>query len=560
MREKTETVKISEIGLDVLDVLLSDSGVCVLYWDCVQGWSIVGNGCEKLPKDGIETLGLDAFIPLVQDKDAANAAAYFDMIRKSCSTEDDFETPSLNPLHAYMHIKSVGDVYISYHFCCRMKQDENHKTVRMVVEISQTTAEERYRLELAQKITNDKTPAFLLSGASQLMQQYPDKEFALIQFDIAKFKVINEQYGEAVGDEILNYIIHTLAIVCREDQLAVRLTADVFMVLTPYEDEKDILTFIHKLEKALSGYKSIPYTLYFGVNYVKDKQGNLRKYGDGAAFARQSIKGNALKNIAFFRDDMKQKAKKRKFIEDHMQEALDAGEFVMYLQPKFSISTKKLIGAEALVRWDSPKYGLIAPNEFIPSFEQNGFIVNMDTYIWEKACKVLREWMDKGYDLVPISVNMSRRHLTTGNYLEVLDSLIAKYGIEKKYLEIELTETVDDVQTADAINALKNQGYVLLMDDFGSGYSSLNTLKDTMFDVVKMDRFFLKDFIDSERGKKIVEHTIQMTKAIGLDMIAEGVETEEQAEFLSSCGCDKAQGFYYAKPMPVEDFNEKYMQ
>ena len=138
--------------------------------------------------------------------------------------------------------------------------------------------------------------------------------------------------------------------------------------------------------------------------------------------------------------------------------------------------------------------------------------------------------------------------------------MIAKYGIEKKYLEIELTETVDDVQTADAINALKNQGYVLLMDDFGSGYSSLNTLKDTMFDVVKMDRFFLKDFIDSERGKKIVEHTIQMTKAIGLDMIAEGVETEEQAEFLSSCGCDKAQGFFYAKPMPVEDFNEKYMQ
>ena len=122
MREKTETVKISEIGLDVLDVLLSDSGVCVLYWDCVQGWSIVGNGCEKLPKDGIKTLGLDAFIPLVQDKDAANAVAYFDMIRKSCSTGEDFETPSLNPLHAYMHIKSAGDVYISYHFCCRKKQ------------------------------------------------------------------------------------------------------------------------------------------------------------------------------------------------------------------------------------------------------------------------------------------------------------------------------------------------------------------------------------------------------------------------------------------------------
>jgi EAL domain-containing protein (putative c-di-GMP-specific phosphodiesterase class I) len=226
----------------------------------------------------------------------------------------------------------------------------------------------------------------------------------------------------------------------------------------------------------------------------------------------------------------------------------------MYLQPKYSISQEVVIGAEALVRWIDPERGVVPPMDFVPLFEENGFVIKMDRYIWEEACKAIRGWIDAGIKPVPVSVNASRRHLKDGKFVQVLNDLVEKYDIDKKYLEIEITETVEESHSHEGIELLKSNGYKLLMDDFGSGYSSLNTLKDTQFDVIKIDRIFLQNFIGSERGQKIVEHTIQMTKDIGLDLIAEGVETKEQAAFLSECGCDAAQGFYYAKPMPMDDF------
>ena len=241
-----------------------------------------------------------------------------------------------------------------------------------------------------------------------------------------------------------------------------------------------------------------------------------------------------------------------------MEKALKNGEFVMYLQPKYSIGEERMIGAEALVRWIHPEKGLIPPMDFVPLFEQNGFVIKMDRYIWEEACKLIREWIDAGTEPVPISVNLSRRHLKDMEFVSVLNDLIDKYQIPKEYLEIEITETVEEEGIAEGVSLLKENGYTLLMDDFGSGYSSLNMLKDTRFDVIKIDRGFLQDFIGSARGQKIVEHTIRMTKAIGLDLIAEGVETREQAEFLGDCGCDKAQGFYYAKPMTAAEFNKLF--
>jgi EAL domain-containing protein (putative c-di-GMP-specific phosphodiesterase class I) len=182
----------------------------------------------------------------------------------------------------------------------------------------------------------------------------------------------------------------------------------------------------------------------------------------------------------------------------------------------------------------------------------------MDHYIWEEACKTIRAWMDEGLEPIPISVNVSRRHLLGTQFIQVLDYLIDKYQIPKSYLELEITESTEAENVNDSIRLLKSRGYTLLMDDFGSGYSSLNMLKDTQFDIIKIDRGFLQNLIGSDRGRSIVEHTIQMTKDIGLDTIAEGVETREEADFLSQCGCDKAQGFYYARPVCLELFNNRY--
>jgi EAL domain-containing protein (putative c-di-GMP-specific phosphodiesterase class I) len=390
------------------------------------------------------------------------------------------------------------------------------------------------------------------------MKRNPERKYALIQFDVTKFKMINEQYGEAIGDEVLEYFINTLRLVCNREQLFTRMNSDVFNILTPYESKEELLRFVDTIRRRLLGYKGISYRLVFGICPIEGTGMELRRYSDSAAFARQSIKGDVLTYVAFYKDDMKKSIRMNQFIENHMEQALQNHEFVMYLQPKYCISQDRMVGAEALVRWIHPEKGVIPPMEFVPLFEKNGFIIKMDQYIWEEACIAIRRWINEGYEPIPISVNVSRRHLMDDGFIKVLNRLTDKYLVPKKFLEIEITESVENEDVGRSIRLLKEEGYTLLMDDFGTGYSSLNMLKDTQFDIIKIDRGFLQNFISSERGRSIVEHTIHMAKAIGLDMIAEGVETREEADFLSKCGCDMAQGFYYAKPIPIEEFNDKY--
>lgn len=404
--------------------------------------------------------------------------------------------------------------------------------------------------------TNDKNPAIFADLMAKRIRENLDTDFAVIQFDIIGFKFINDKYGEAIGNEILHYINDVLDIYCNDSQIYSRLSADVFMVVIPYKTISDIYDFLRGLEAAMSGYKGIKYTIAFGVYLVEDRSINTRIMGDSAGLARAAAKSSALENIAFFNKDEKIKLKSKRTIEDRMKAALKNGEFVMYLQPKYSISESKLIGAEALVRWIDPEKGLVPPNDFIPVFEKNGFVVKIDEYIWESACREIRKWLDKGITPVPISVNVSRVHLNNGDFLNFLNDLIKKYDIPKEYLELEITESTENINSNAMIQAAKEQGFRLLMDDFGSGYSSLNTLKNTPFDVLKIDKSFLSSSMESKRGQKIISHTIAMSQDIGLDLIAEGVETKEQADFLYNCGCDVAQGFLYSRPIPVIEFDK----
>lgn len=532
----------------IAELFLQDPGCFFLYQDAEEKWiSYNETGCPSLAKQPMIHLGFKGIEQLLAKEEEELYHNFLEQIHTKQEADSVSKRVSVN-----LHLKSVSDCFEYYELIAYTGDG-------CIISFRHLNAEEIYRIELAENITNDKYPMFFAKGAMRLMQENADSTFALIQFDVAKFKVINEQYGEAMGDEILKYFIHTLTMHCNQDQLFARLTADVFMILTKYKTKEDILALIEELNAELTGYRNIPYTLFWGVSYLPDKDAPLRKYGDAAALARQSIKGDALKHIAFFDDHMRQQANEKKYMEDRMDKALANGEFVMFLQPKFQISTGKLIGAEALVRWIDPQRGMMPPISFIPLFEQNGFVVRMDEYIWEEACKCLKEWKDKGFDPVPISINVSRKNLEQLRFVDKLESLVQRYEIDQKLLEIEITESLDVADVKAGIRKLKERGFVLLMDDFGSGYSSLNTLKDTMFDVIKIDRSFLQDFISSDRGKKIVEHTIQMTNDIGLDMIAEGVENQEQADILEQFGCDKAQGFFYAKPMPKEEFNQRYM-
>lgn len=432
-------------------------------------------------------------------------------------------------------------------------RDENKLAKYIVGHLRLMNNAEMLNKAIIDSFTNDKHPQVFAGQAKRIIED-TNRSAAIVQFDIENFKLINVKYGEEKGTEILNFIKNGLDTICTNKQAYLRLSADVFMIAMNYDKPDEIERLIARIEERLGSYGDISYKLVFGVNIITDRSIPLRKMGDRAAMARQSIKGNALKNVCYYSDNQENKLVTRKFIEDRMDYALEHGEFVMFLQPKYSISTSGIVGAEALVRWIHPEKGMIPPMEFIPVFEKDGFIIKLDIYIWEQACKAIRDWIDNGVEPVPISVNISRVHLTDDKFIDVLDDLVKKYDIPKRMLETEITETVENAGDEDVIKKLKDRGYMLLMDDFGSGYSSLNMLKNTPFDVIKIDRDFFSEFMLSDRGKKIISHTISMSKDIGLDMVAEGVETKEQAEFLHNCGCDVAQGFYYSKPISRNDF------
>ena len=383
-----------------------------------------------------------------------------------------------------------------------------------------------------------------------------DKGIGFIQFDIRKFKIINDSYGEKFGNEILDFIIGKLKESCHEKQFFVNLRSDVFMVVTEYEEEEELVKFIQRLDERISSFKDVKLQMVYGVYTIEDKEMELRQMEDRAAMARKAAKNNIVTNILFYKEQFKDNLYNRKFIEENMQAAITERQFMMYLQPKYSITRNEVIGAEALIRWRHPQRGMIYPDQFIPIIEENGFIKKVDYYIWEEACRFIKKCKEEGIDFCPVSVNVSRVHLRDDECMQVLAGLIEKYGIPKELLELEITETADDQQVSLKALQLKEEGFTLLMDDFGSGYSSLNILLETPFDQIKLDRKFIENMMVSNKGKLILEQVVSMADKLELGLLAEGVETREQTEVLRSIGCDQVQGYYYARPMPEADVFE----
>ena len=536
----------------IIDILFSNKNNIFFYWDCSNNkWEIFGDDILKIISDDVNPLEALLENGIIMPEDRNIFQIFMTHIEKGIQ-----EGIEEDNLELQCHIKTRTKEYQWYKINCQFRKGRQNQIKEIACIMESMSAIEIMQKEQLLNLTMDRNPQVFANAIREQFLKYPDEKFAFIQFDVEKFKMINELYGDEFGTEVLQNICTTLKTLCNEEQLFARLSADLFMVVTRYTEEDELLNFIRFLERNLNHYKEAHYELAFGVYLVKDKTMETRHMGDSASLARKSIKGNALQNIAFFEENLKSTLYSRKFIEDNMKTALESGEFVMYLQPKYSISDKKTIGAEALVRWIHPEMGLITPMNFIPVLEENGFITKLDEYMWEQACRTIRNWMDRNITPIPISVNVSRVHLKKKQLISNLKRLLEKYHIPKELLELEITETVQNVNIDDTICSLKEEGFTLLMDDFGSGASSLNTLKNTPFDVIKIDREFLNDFIESERGQKIIAHTVQMTKDIGLDLIAEGVETKEQEMFLQNCGCNIAQGYYYSKPVPIEEFNK----
>lgn len=386
-------------------------------------------------------------------------------------------------------------------------------------------------------------------------------KYLLADLDIERFKVVNDRFGIHVGNQTLKTIANNISVIFKGSGIFGRSTSDEFVILTSDTPEhRKLLEEAANMDIKINNatYYKIP--IKVGVctlSYSDLRDLDISNFIDRAKIAKSKIKGHQDVKINYFTERMGEKIERENELETIMRKSLQNNEFVVYYQPKYSLKDNTIIGAEALVRWQHPTKGLIPPGDFIPLFEKNGFIVDVDFYVYESVIEMLSKRIKENKPVVPVSMNVSRCHLSSPNFTSRLEELIKKYEIPKDIIEMEITESVfsdEDRAAVMLMDDLKGHGFTISMDDFGSGYSSLNLLRELPIDVLKIDKGFLDKMDDSDKSKVIVEEIISMATKINIRTVCEGVETVEQRDFLKQAGCNIAQGFFYARPMPQIDF------
>lgn len=398
--------------------------------------------------------------------------------------------------------------------------------------------------------------------ATILLEKNPDVPYAVVCVDIKNFKYINKTYGYEVGDHVIQDLAKTLSDNFNVRELCARISNDQFVLLYWIEEYPKLLRYYATLEEFIHqqtfGGVKIPLAFSTGIYEISDRSEKVVEMLDKAILALKSAKKQAVVQCAYYDDALLNTFIKKQEIENMMHTALSQEEFKSYLQPKYDLRTQKFTGAEALVRWISPEKGFMRPDEFIPIFEKNGFVIEVDFYILEEVCKKVRYWIDHGITPVAVSVNQSRIHIDNPMYIRRLQELMKKYEIPPHHIELELTESMffdNHEKLIELMKSMHEMGFLISMDDFGSGYSSLNLLKKIPVDILKIDKGFLDESVSSTRSRIIIAQVVEMAHKLGILVVCEGVETEQQVDFLKEIDCDMVQGFYYAKPMPIGEFD-----
>lgn len=390
-----------------------------------------------------------------------------------------------------------------------------------------------------------------------LLERNPDIDFAIIRWNIDRFRTLHSLYGDEVATKLLKEMADFFLKNMQIPSTYARLEDDNF-VCCVRQDEQLYGRLLTRATKALEKLEiGCLITLSLGIYEITDRQIPIDKMCDFADVPIEAIRDKYISQFAYYNEQAIQERFMEQEILLQMEQAIAEEQFVIYYQPVVSLSDQKTVSAEALVRWMHPERGITSPGVFIPIFEKNGFITKLDYYVWDKVCRYQKERMDQGLELIPISVNISRRSIYDLDISYRLSSLIHKYGIPSDCLRLEITESAymdNGDLLVSTVKDLKSMGFVVMMDDFGSGYSSLNTLKDLPVDILKIDMKFMEHFENSSRAGNILTSVVRLAKWIGMPVIAEGVETQAQLDFLKSIGCDKIQGYYYSKPLPPEEF------
>lgn len=400
-------------------------------------------------------------------------------------------------------------------------------------------------------------------------------EYSLAAMNIRQFKFINEMFGTRAADLLLCHMKSVIADNITENEYYCRNSEDMFYLLLRDTDRDRIKERIGKMIQEISRYaicnnRDYRILLYCGVvigTDVEDEEPSVKKSMTHVRFALDTARQSLKNNIWFYDTRLHEDEKLQNYVESHMNQALDNHEFKLYLQPKVNLSTGRTSGAEALVRWIAEEGRIIYPGQFIPVFEANGFCVNLDMYMLEEVCRQIRKWIDDGLTPVPVSVNQSKLLFYEADYIANLKSLLDKYQIPAELISLEIleglaSENVNELNKR--IGRLREIGFKISLDDFGSGYSSMNTLASLEIDELKFDRGFLLGLKDSgeeyERQIIIMNEIVELTKKLKISTVVEGVETKENEELVRDLGCEYGQGYYYSMPMSASEFSEKYVK
>lgn len=410
-------------------------------------------------------------------------------------------------------------------------------------------------------LTGFYTKEIFYQKADEILKSNPDKNYRFFVSDIENFKSVNEKYGVEMGDKLLSYLALSLKRKTPNLILAGRISADKFVIL---QGENSKQTREEGLDFQRSILKDSPVQNIIwkhGIYYSKyERDISAQKMCDRAIYALETIKGNYEVSCAVYDETLAKQLKIQHQILENMEDALKNKEFKVYLQPKHDLHSNKTGGAEALVRWIHPEIGYMNPGDFIPLFEQNGFVKNVDQFVFDEVCTLIKRWLKEGKRVVPISVNLSRRDFEYEDLANMIIEAIDRHNIPHNLIHFEITESAfsdNPERITKTIRRLHDTGFVIELDDFGSGYSSLTSLTEIEFDILKLDMSIIKkDNPNSTRN--VLNMCSQIVKQMNLLSVAEGVENETQLQRLKDIGCDYIQGYYFSKPLPIEDF-EKYL-